>query len=420
MAGRGSLGARFERPMSAVCWKCIEDEYLKNIIKKDGELQTCTICEKRRKAFTAEKLAETIDPIMQEHFAPGEDVKRFGRDDNDWWEQEGDPLEHHLQEVIGQYLGFENEIIEALEDIDPADPHDGESPFYDSSQNYVEIPINAYSYQAEWNYVLEDLKHRRRFFSSAAAALFDRVFEDIETRKSQNNETRIDEDVIWEMPKSSVLFRARICHSADLIKGAYKNPMKYVGPPPAEIARAGRMNVEGVPVFYGALDAETCLAETRPSIGNDIAVIQTTTTQALRILDFRRLEQSYKQLSYFQPDFTEEVERGAFLRRLQNLISQPVVPGRELDYLITQTMAEYLGHVHSPKLDGILFKSTQQSGGTNVVLFQNSEGEFPLGYLDKSFELFSTSSVEYKHYQCHIGLHDNGEIWIGRDEALWE
>lgn len=49
--------------------------------------------------------------------------------------------------------------------------------------------------------------------------------------------------------------------------------------------------------------------------------------------------------------------REAFLRKLHNLISQPVVPGHEADYLITQTMAEYLAHVHQPHFDGIMFKS---------------------------------------------------------------
>ena len=104
--------------MSAVCWKCIEDEYLKQILKNGGTPQKCTLCGDRRKAFTAEDLAEAVDPIMREHFAPGEDVKRFGEDDQEWWEQEGDPLDHHLQEVIGQYLGFEDEIIRALEEMD--------------------------------------------------------------------------------------------------------------------------------------------------------------------------------------------------------------------------------------------------------------------------------------------------------------
>ena len=142
--------------------------------------------------------------------------------------------------------------------------------------------------------------------------------------------------------------------------------------------------------------------------------------QAFATARFRPTGQSYKRLSYFQPDFTDQVERGAFLRRLQNLILQPVVPGREMDYLITQTMAEYLGHVHHPKFDGVLFKSVQRSGGTNIVLFQNGDGSFPLTYVNESFALFSTSSVEYKHHKRYVGKSEDGEVWIGHGGDAWD
>jgi hypothetical protein len=174
------------------------------------------------------------------------------------------------------------------------------------------------------------------------------------------------------------------------------------------------MNVEGVAVFYGAMDCETCLAETRPALGNDTAVITLLTSKPLRVLDFIRLEDCYTKLSYFQPDFMEQCERGGFQRRLQRLISQPIVPGRETDYLITQTMTEYLAHVHEKPFDGILFKSVQRSGGINIVLFPSPRQEFPLVYVDKSFKLFSTLSINYKHDETHVGLIEN-EIYIDRE-----
>ena len=401
--------------MGTVCWQCIEDEYLKQIVKDSGTRATCDLCSKKRKSFTAENLAEIVDPILQEHLRIGEDEKRFGNDDEEWWEQTGDPLDYHLQEVFGQYFGFEDEIVTALEENDPADLRDGDVPFYDGSQNYLTIPIRPHSLYTEWADVSEDLKYRRRFFSSAAADLFERLFKDIETRVCSNTETSTDEKVVWEMPQGSLLFRARICQSEESIKEAYKEPLKHIGPPPPEYTPAGRMNVNGVAVFYGALDADTCLAEVRPSIGNDVVIIQLCTTKPLRLLDFRRLERSYEKLSYFQADFKEQAERGAFLRRLQTLISQPVIPGGEMDYLVTQTMAEYLAHVFRPRLDGVLFKSVQRSGGTNTVLFQEGANGFPLLYAKDSFELHTTTSVEYKHRKRYVHQHEDGEVWIARD-----
>ncbi len=223
--------------------------------------------------------------------------------------------------------------------------------------------------------------------------------------------------MVWELPEGTSLFRARICDSTSLLNDAYRDPFKHVGPAPPADARAGRMNVEGVPVFYGAMDSETCLAETRPALGSNTAVITMRTTRPLRVLDFARLEGSYHNLSYFQPDFTEQAEKGAFLRQLQRLISQPIVPGRESDYLITQTMTEYLAHVHREPFDGLLFKSVQRAGGTNVVLFSGADGKFPLVYLEDSFSLFSTRAIEYTNAKRDVGLIDDKvRIFSGPDD----
>jgi hypothetical protein len=129
----------------------------------------------------------------------------------------------------------------------------------------------------------------------------------------------------------------------------------------------------------------------------------------LTLLDFTRLEQSHRILSYFQPDFSTEAERNAFLRHLHTIVSQPVIPGRESDYLITQTLAEYLAHVHKYPLDGILFRSVQRKDGVNVVLFAKSEGDgktsasrFPLRYVDDSFKVYATEAIEYKHSEKRV------------------
>jgi hypothetical protein len=402
--------------VAAVCSHCVEDDYLKKLIREDGEAGECDLCHKnRKKTFSADKLAEILDPIIREHFAPGPEVKHFGEDDSEWYEQEGDPLSFHVQEIIGHDLGFEDEVVEALVDNEDCDERDGDIPFFDSSQDCVSTPVSPHSFYENWNYVLEDLKHRRRFFSPAAAELFETIFKGVETRRWWNKETRSHEKVVWEFPEGSELFRARICDSPSAIKNALKEPFKHIGPPPPEKARAGRMNVEGVVVFYGSTDCETCLAETRPALGSDTAVIKLRTTKPLRVLDFRRLEDSYGSLSYFQPDFNEQAEKGAFLRRLQTLISQPVVPGRETDYLITQTMTEYLAYVHDEPFGGILFKSVQRSGGINIVIFPSADGNFPLTYVDESFALFSTRSIVYENDELYVSLIDD-EIWIDRND----
>jgi hypothetical protein len=412
--------------MSAVCWNCVEDEYLKKIVQEKGKVQLCSECgADTREAFTAEDLGEVLDPILREHYAHGAEVKKFGPDDKEWYEQEGDPLSHIVQEALEQYLSFNDEIAEALVENDGARPQDGEEPFFSNEISYVGTGLKPYGLRGWWASVEEDLKHNKRFFSSSAKDLFEYLFHDVEARKYWDVEQRRDLTVVRELPLGYQLFRARICDSIEKLKNALTDPLKHVGPPPPEHARAERMSVDGVAVFYGALESETCLAELRPTIGSEAAVITVRTTKALRLLDFTRIKDSYHVLSYFQPDFNEQAEKNIFLRQLGRLISQPVRPGRESDYLITQTMAEYLAHVHRESFDGLLYKSVQRTSGTNIVLFPKPKGEtdnaFPVAYAADSVKFFHTRAITYEHDEIHLGIMDDGEIIQYSDgDEIWE
>jgi hypothetical protein len=407
----------------AVCWKCFEDEYLSERVKREGERLKCSVCRKTRKSFSVERLGELLESVFRENIRSGREIHMTDDNDKSYWEQQGDPLEYWVQEILGQYFDFNDEIVDAVVDAEHADVAGGDIPFFDNTANYEPTPISLREYHAEWGFVVEELKYSRRFFSSSAQALFGRLFRGIDTMKSFAENGKTVENVVWELAESSKLYRARTCDSQARLSEFHAEPLKKVGPPPAAQARAGRMNVEGVTVFYGATDPDTCLAEMRPALGGETAVIELTTTKPLRMLDFTRLQKSHGEvLSYFQPNFTEEVERQAFLRELHTLISQPVIPGRESDYLITQTMAEYLAHVNQEPFDGILFKSVQRDGGTNVVLFPERKQEatpghskFPVSYVDGSFKLFSTKTINYEHDQQRLSI-DNGKVSVRYDE----
>lgn len=181
------------------------------------------------------------------------------------------------------------------------------------------------------------------------------------------------------------------------------------------------MNPDGVSVFYGALDVETCLAEMRSSIGGHIVVAEFQTTKPLRLVDFRRLERAWggKESSYFQSDYKAQAGRSHFLRRLHRLISQPIIPGHESDYLITQVLAEYLGHVREKNFDGLLFTSTQRKGGTNIVLFPKRYSDedkmlerFSLRVAKKTAKLYRTRGIEYDMEELKYVSLRGGEIHV--------
>ena len=103
------------------------------------------------------------------------------------------------------------------------------------------------------------------------------------------------------------------------------------------------MNAAGIPVFYGALDEDTCVAEVRAPVGSYVVVAKFEVLQPLRLLDFDSLKKVYVEGSHFDPDYAWRLGRASFLERLVREMSRPVMPGDEaFEYLVTQAVAEYL------------------------------------------------------------------------------
>jgi hypothetical protein len=396
-------------------------------------------CGKKNSAISIKDLAALIDPYIRAHYRPGPHERRFGEGDDDsyWEEQQGEDLSSVVQEVVGQYFEFTEVLVDALIDGDPADIRDGDEPFFATETNYVPTRVHVGHLYEEWWAIGNELRTERRFFSDRARKFFDWLFAGVEDLwfygPKGGDSSKLGSDgrklgVIQEFPAGTVLYRARRADTRDDYTRLVLKPELELAPPPSRHARAGRMNAEGVTMFYGALDAKTCLAEMRSSIGGYTVLGRFEALKALRVLDFRRLDKAFwdgKELSYFQDDFDEQVTRRKFRRRLHNLIGKPVVPGHEDEYLITQVLAEYLAYVRSANFDGLLFASTQYVDGTNVVLFPKHadsapEAEndgtltrFSLKYVDHSAELYETLGIKYDIPRVdfsllneHVFLHD--------------
>lgn len=323
----------------AICVACIDDSGLRELIKAEGSKATCALCGNNNISVTIMELAKIVDPYVREHFHHGGYIRRYGSGDDDsyWEEQQGEDLSYVIQEMLGQSLDCEEALVCALIDTDPYDPRGGESSFYDQTVNYEETPVYIGNLYEEWNAISEELKTQRRFFSDRARAFFDWLFDEVERLWFYAKGGEIDfsdaskekrppkSGVILEWPAGTSVYRARRADTKDDYSRILLSPEKELEPPPSRHARAGRMNPEGVSVFYGTLDEPTCLAEMRSSIGGYIVVGRFETTKPLQMLDFHRLDKAYwdgKQLSYFQPDFEQEIARRKFRRQLHRLISQ--------------------------------------------------------------------------------------------------
>lgn len=326
-------------------------------------------------------------------------------------------------------------------------PGDGDDAFFDETSLYVRRKATPHELTHEWQHLQEDLAHRRRFFSASAQILFNKLFESVEELEVWDAETDTRQPVLRDVPTVTAVFRAREVKSEAQLRDIVQHPARELGAPQPGLSTGGRMNANGIVVFYAAMDRETCLAEMRPPLGGKVLIGEFRTTQPLRVLDFQRLEQARpSELSYFDPQLASERERAVFLRRLHALISRPVVPGRELDYLITQTMAEYLGRVHQPALDGVMFRSVQRAGGVNIVLFGRDgfevaappQGEtadpvpmlplplpgpaapassFRPSSSPTSAKLLVTRSIEYQHHEAWFTVHE-GDVLVHDDAGV--
>ena len=200
----------------------------------------------------------------------------------------------------------------------------------------------------------------------------DEIFGDLTAHR-----TRQDRPLIREIVPDSedrFIWRARVAQSTEEIETILKSPVREMGPPPPKLATSGRMNAQGISVFYGAMDKSTCIAEIRPPVGSHVVLARFEFLRPVRLLDLDALAEVYVDPSYFDPEYKPQKDRASFLKHLAREISRPVAPQDEaLQYLTTQVVAEYLANMEKPRLDGIIFGSSQTGGnGRNLALFNHA------------------------------------------------
>ncbi|WP_347506138.1 RES family NAD+ phosphorylase [Pseudomonas anguilliseptica] len=354
-----------------VCYGCVEDQTLQRQIKKNGSSIECSFCNKRRKSISVASLAEQVADILDEHYVPGGWVPRWRNSDSDRpdYHQRGESLEY----IVGEVLLADNidPVVQAVcSELGSA--YGGDEPRYSDEINYVGRRVRPIVAETNWGAFRQDLMHGRRFFNDSAKQYLQWLFKDMDSIASSGE---LGNSVVRTLSPAEhpPIFRARRCDSNKEYEAILFNPPKELGAAPKEIVNAGRMNPHGVPVFYGAFERDTCIAELRPPVGGRVISGEFRLTKGVRLLDFKALERALETeiWSYFKPGVTQRLERREFLRGLHKKVSIPVLPGQEHEYLSTQILAEFLATLHEPPIDGVIFSSAQFKDGLNVVLFSH-------------------------------------------------
>jgi RES domain/HEPN/RES N-terminal domain 1 len=376
-----------------VCHNCIGEAFLSQQAHDRGIIAKCDYCgDDEEPTISVAELADEVEGAFGRHFErtspdPSDFEYALLRDkeiDYDW-EREGQQVLWAIYDAANVSENIAQDVLDILEDKHAITGSDycGEEDEFSSDSYYEEKGADDFDFRTEWNSVEESIKQRTRFFNREAERFFAQLFANLDKLANRHGAPVI----VGVGPEHEFksFYRARAFHNEDELVRALKRPDWELGPPPSRLAKAGRMNAQGISVFYGASDASAAIAEIRPPVGSRVLVGRFDIVRPIRLLDVEALQSVYVDGSHFDPAYIGHLELAKFLGRLSERMTMPVMPDDEpTEYLITQMIADFVAQIGEPPVDGMLYRSVQCAGEhKNVVLFNHAarvvEWEMPSG-----------------------------------------
>ena len=364
-----------------LCYHCVGEDYLNAEVQCVGKRSRCSYCGRLAKSYTIGDLAERIEQVFEAHYRRTlnhpdlwQQTLLSDRELDYEWDRDGEP-------IIQAIANAANMPEVAAKDIQTILEHQysdfeclvmGEETEFSSGSYYEQKGTSDRTWQEEWIDFEHSLKTEARHFSRTAATRLKLVFDGIDGMYTTDGRPLL----IDAGPGTSLsaIYRACAFQSDERLLAALCRPDEQLGPPPARLAVAGRMNARGISVFYAANEVRVAIAEVRPPVGSQVAVARFEIVRALRLLDLTALSAVGEDGSVFDPSLAARMARAMFLRSLSQRITRPVMPDDEaFEYLSTQAIADFLATEDEPFVDGMVFPSAQAAGSAlNVVLFHKA------------------------------------------------
>lgn len=350
-----------------VCAACVSDEDLKKLIRSSSDDEPCSYC-RRSPSAPFDSLMTAIDQGISSEWQDANDAGLFwdGReggwqgvdvtDTYDLFHDEIDVFENEelRRDVIGAYSMYTCEWV----------PRDFERLPHD------EVLENC------WERFSAMVKHATRYVFLLDQQMQQSDDDDPDYlppgRFLQELDRLVKElNLIQELPAGSVFYRVRR-HQADLI---VRTPGGLAAPNPREARFPNRMSPAGIPMFYGARDVATCLAELGPTADEPCSTAGAfRTARAVHVLDLTRIPEVP---GLFAPPSKLKQKRARlrFLREFAQDVSRPVARDEfnHIEYVPTQVVTEYFRRAFRTRngqaIHGILYPSAQRAGGVCCVLF---------------------------------------------------
>lgn len=347
-----------------ICQNCVNDKFLKKIIRNNLIKNECSYCEKKNPSTCVNKVLSEISEAIKTEWNEAIDSLSYDSSDGGW---QGKTYNNNdLVELLHNENSIENEAL--IEDIKKAfinivwckSYHTDEERFLTDWDNFCE------TVKTKYRYTFLDILDRQSTNKKTSS-----------TRNFLNNLSKIikiEKNLFQEIRQGTDIFRVRKFNDSNTIS----EDAKSLGTPLPEYSiNHNRMSAPGIPIFYGALYSITAINET-PNNGLSVKTIlaKFKTLKLLRILDFSKHVNSPSLFDKKRRNLRGSIR---FLNAFASDISKPIAKdGKEhIEYIPTQIITEYLRYTFKYKklsIDGIYYKSSKQDNGNCCALFIENEG----------------------------------------------
>lgn len=349
-------------PDKHICVKHIDDNSIKQFIRKNYSHGYCDYCKKDLKVVSLEDLLEFMMSGILNFYQDAANFMGYNSREGGY-----QGTIYSVDDLIQENIGLETEpfevtedIVKSIEEIAWANPNE----YYDNESDELKY---------HWNYFKNIIKHKSRYlfqqnqydnghFTTNAFLILKEVGN---ITKSLNLIKKID--------KGTYLFRCRQHNSST----TFKEIGKLVAPPEEFAIYPNRFSPSGISMLYSAFDTKTAVLETlsreHPSL-NEITISKFKTKKDIYVVDFNKLP---KIPSIFNSKKAESYHLIRFLYDLVRDFTKDISKdGKEhIEYVPTQVVTEYFrfpfNKNRTKKIEGIVYPSSKNKFQSSSVIFWN-------------------------------------------------
>jgi RES domain-containing protein len=349
-----------------VCVNCVQDEYLKRLIRKNLSDSSCAYCHSpTRKATPVASIQSAIASALFRHYS---DTTHAG------CSFDREAPEPHTYSTADALTDLPLECHDdLLEDLANAF-HNGQWVEAPNNGLYMDSQANE-EWAWSWDGFSQTVKHETRFHfgqkskSTRQTSLLS-PSEILPFVGELIRKHRMHRTITENMP----VYRAR--HRP--VDADWPLNEKELGAPPPKKARAGRMNPAGIPYFYTAFEESTAIAEISPLVPFNVAISTWKTARELHVVDLTK----FNIPSVFDESKRLARQQALFLCHFLKDIRRPIFKNdteckddtEHIEYVPTQVVSEYLAQVFTfadgSPADGLIYPSAVLRNGLNLVLFR--------------------------------------------------